>query len=82
MDEPVPVLEPVVPQRRRRLGLVVAVLALLAVGVVALWGLFTVVRDAQPLGGDGPRLVVVETDGGIATTDGADETLHARGVPG
>ena len=82
MDEPVPVLEPVVPQRRRRIGLVVAVLALLAVGVVALWGLFTVVRDAQPLGGDGPRLVVVETDGGIATTDGADETLHVRDVPG
>ena len=82
MDEPVPVLEPVVPQRRRRIGLAVAVLALLAVGVAGLWGLFTVVRDAQPLGGGAPRLVVVETDGGIATTDGGDETLHVRDVPG
>ena len=82
MDEPVPVLEPVVPQRRRRIGLAVAVLALVAVGLVALWGLFSVVRDTQPLGGDPARLVVVETDGGIATTDGADETLHVRDVPG
>jgi hypothetical protein len=82
MDEPVPVLEPVVPQRRRRVGLVVAVLALLAVGVVGLWGLISVVRDAQPVGRGAPRLVVVETDGGIATTDGVDETLHVRDVPG
>ena len=49
MDEQVPVLEPVVPQRRRRIGLVVAVLALAAVGVLGLWGLFSVIRDAQPL---------------------------------
>ena len=82
MDEPVPVLEPVVPQRRRRIGLAVAVLALVAVGLVGLWSLFSVVRDTQPLGGDPARLVVVETDGGIATTDGADETLHVRDVPG
>ena len=82
MDEPVPVLEPVVPQRRRRIGLAVAVVALVAVGLVGLWSLFSVVRDTQPLGGDPARLVVVETDGGIATTDGADEILHARDVPG
>jgi TolB protein len=82
MDEPVPVLEPVVPRRSRRIGLAVAVLALAAVGVAGLWGLFSVVRDAQPQGGGPPRLVVVETDGGIATTDGVDETLHARDVPG
>jgi TolB protein len=82
MDEPVPVLEPVVPRRSRRIGLAVAVLALAAVGVAGLWGLFSVVRDAQPQGGGPPLLVVVETEGGIATTDGVDETLHARDVPG
>ena len=82
MDEPVPVLEPVVPRRSRRIGLAVAVLALAAVGVAGLWGLLSTVRDAQPQGSGPPRLVVVETDGGIATTDGVDETLHARDVPG
>ena len=82
MDEQVPVLEPVVPQRRRRIGLVVAVLALAAVGVLGLWGLFSVIRDAQPLAAGPPRLVVVETDGRIATTSGEDETLNAFDVPG
>jgi TolB protein len=82
MDEPVPVLEPVVPRRSRRIGLAAAVLALAAVGVAGLWGLFSTVQDAQPQGSGPPRLVVVETDGGIATTDGVDETLHVRDVPG
>jgi TolB protein len=75
MDEPVPVLEPVLPRRPRRIGVAAIVLALVLVGVTALWGVFVLGRPAattaSPL-----RLVVVETDGGVTTTDAFGTGRH------
>ena len=75
MDEPVPVLEPVLPRRPRRIGVAAIVLALVLVAVTALWGVFVLARPAattaSPL-----RLVVVETDGGVTTTDAFGTGRH------
>jgi TolB protein len=80
MDEPVPVLEPVLPRRPRRVGRVVAVLALVAVvAVVVVW--VALFRPGRA-GPDGPRLVVIETGGGLATMDGFGQSLARRELPG
>jgi TolB protein len=81
MDEPVPVLEPVLPRRPRRIGLVALSLALILVGVTAVWGVLVFARPAattmSPL-----RLVVVETDGAVTTIDPFGTARHAFDSPG
>jgi TolB protein len=81
MDEPVPVLEPVLPRRPRRIGLVALSLALILVGVTAVWGVLVLARPAattmSPL-----RLVVVETDGAVTTIDPFGTARHAFDSPG
>ena len=76
MDELVPVLEPVLPRRNRRIGLAAVAFVLVLIGVTALWGVFVLARPAattvSPL-----RLVVVETDGGVAITDAFSTAHHA-----
>jgi TolB protein len=76
MDEPVPVLEPVLPRRPRQIGVAAAALAVALVGVTAVWGVFVLARPA-PVTDPPLRLVVVETDGGVTTTDGFGTTRHA-----
>ncbi|HEU5205175.1 MAG TPA: hypothetical protein VFU17_12845 [Candidatus Limnocylindrales bacterium] len=81
MDQPVPVLEPVLPRRPRRIGLVALSLALTLVGLTAVWGVFALARPApttmSPL-----RLVVVETDGAVTTTDPFGTARHTFDSPG
>jgi TolB protein len=76
MDEPVPVLEPVLPRRPRRIGLAAVAVALVLIGVTASWGVFVLARPAatamSPL-----RLVVVERDGGVTTIDASGTGRHA-----
>jgi TolB protein len=81
MEEPVPALEPVLPRRPRRRRLVVVALAVLALVVLAVVGTLLLTRPSPAVGG-APRLVVVETGGGIATMDGLGEALHRQSVPG
>jgi len=80
MDAPVPVLEPVLPRKPARTRLIVGVLVLLAIGALLVWLLLVVVRPGA--GDPGPRLVVVETDGGIATMDADGESMHRYQLPG
>ena len=76
MDEPVPVLEPVLPRRPRRFGVAAVALVLVVIGVTALWGVFVLARPAattvSPL-----RLAVVERDGGVTLTDPFGTGRHA-----
>jgi TolB protein len=81
MDEPVPVLEPVLPRRPRRVGLAAAAVAVTLIGVTAVWGVFVLARPAPAT--DPPmRLVVVETDGGVTTTDAFGTSRHVFDAPG
>ena len=81
MDEPVPVLEPVLPRRPRRIAIAVVVLAVVALTIAIIWALLVLVRPA--LGPATPlRLVVVETDGSIATTDSLGDVLTDGDAPG
>jgi TolB protein len=81
MDEPVPVLEPVLPRRPRRIRIVVVVLAVVAIALVI--GAGVLVTTGQPPGIDQPlRLVVVNTNGTIATTDALGDVLTDGDAPG
>jgi hypothetical protein len=81
MDEPVPVLEPVVPRRPRQIRAVIVLLVIVAVAVVAATGVMFLARPAPST--DTPlRLVVVGTDGSLATTDGLGEVLQDGDAPG
>ena len=81
MDEPVPVLEPVLPRRPFPLRRVVVVLAVVALAIALGVALFVLTRPApgisEPL-----RLVVVKTDGSIETTDALGEVLSGGDAPG
>lgn len=81
MDEPVPVLEPVLPRRQRRVGPVVGALAILVLGAAAVWGVLVLARPGASVG-PAPRLVVVETGGGLTTMDGFGGSIHRHGLPG
>ena len=81
MDQPVPVLEPVLPRRPRRFGVAALSLALILVGLTALWGVFVLARPV-PTTTSPLRLVVVETDGAVTTTDAFGAARHALDSPG
>jgi TolB protein len=81
MDQPVPVLEPVLPRRPRRFGVAALSLALILVGLTALWAVFVLARPA-PTTTSPLRLVVVETDGAVTTTDAFGAARHALDSPG
>ena len=81
MDEPVPVLEPVLPRRPRRIGVAAAAVAVVAVAVAAVWGVLVLARPA-PATSSPLRLVLVETDGAIATTDVFGATHEPHEAPG
>src|SRR5262245_42582344 len=81
MDEPVPVLEPVVARRSRRVSTPVVVLALVVVGLVVAWGVLFLARPSPSIGTP-LRLVVIGPDGSLATTDALGEVIKDGDAPG
>ena len=81
MDEPVPVLEPVVARRSRRISTPVVVLVVTAVALVVAWGVLFLARPSPTIGTP-LRLVVIGPDGSLATTDALGAVLKDGDAPG